>query len=144
MFIPLRLLPLLLAGLLLVACDSTPDEERIQQILDEIVQAVEAGELKDVAEHMHRDFRTLDGQNLQDVRRMLAAYSFQHSKIPVRRISAKTVLDPVQADRATTDMSVIVTAGGARGLPDDGSVRVVTLEWLKEGDWQIHRANWNN
>jgi PBP1b-binding outer membrane lipoprotein LpoB len=131
----------LLVCLLVTGCEKTPDEEQIKIILDNITTAVEKGNLQEVADHMHRDFVANHNMDLLTLKRMLTAYSMQHTNISITRVATTTTMDPVYTDKATTVLSVVMTGGPGR-IPNDGSVRKVTLEWLKDGDWKIHRASW--
>jgi len=57
-------------------------------------------------------------------------------------VGSNTTMDPTFPDRAETVLSV-VTTGSSGGLPADGSVRTVKLEWIKESeDWLVIRAAW--
>lgn len=126
----------------LVACSKTPDQEQIQQNLNEMIAAVEDKKFTGVASHLHKDFMANRSMDTKQVKQMLQALSFQHNFIGITVMSSKTTLDPVFTDKAETVMSLIVT-GSSRYLPNDGSVRVVELNWLKEGsDWQIRSASW--
>lgn len=130
-------------SLLLNACHRTPDEEQIRQAITAMTQAVESGKFGDLAKYLHQDFRANDELTAEQVKQMLTMYGMQHQAISISVVSSKTVIDPVYKDRAESTLSVISTSGTSfAGLPSDGSARVVKLQWRKDGDWKVLKANW--
>lgn len=128
--------------LLLSGCNKTPDEEQIQSIIDEMITAVELGKLTDISKHLQDNFQANGHMDVKQVKQMLMLQGMQHAKISLNRISSQTVIDPIYADKASTTLSIIVTGSSTRGLPDDGSIRVVKLEWRKDSDWKLLKADW--
>lgn len=129
----------------LSSCSKTPDEEQIAIILDEMTSAIENGKPVEIAKHLHKDFRANEHMTAKQVKQMLMMYGMQHSSISVTRVSTQTELDSIYTDKAMTEMSVIVTSASGHGrLPTDGSVRVVKMEWRKDGDWKVLKANWQH
>lgn len=127
---------------LLAACNKTSDEAQIKLILGNLSQAVQHNNLSSVADYLDKDFRANNDMDAQQVRQMLAMYSMQHQSINITLVSTKTTIDPVYRDKATSTLSVIVTGSSGGMLPNDGSVRVVKLQWRKDDDWKILRADW--
>ena len=128
----------------ITGCSDTPDEEKIKAILDEITEAVESGKYGVIANHLHDDFMANNRMNAEQIARLLKMYSLQHKKISVTIVSRNTRFDPVYTDKASTDLSVIVTGSSGR-LPNDGSIRMVKIGWLKEkDDWKIVNADWEH
>jgi hypothetical protein len=133
-----------LVALFLGACSKTPDEEQIAQNIAEMKEAVERKEFADIADHLHDSFIANDRMSAAQVSRLLQMYGMQHRSIGATIISSKTTMDLVYTDRAESILSVVVT-GSSGGLPSDGSVRTVTLEWVKQsGDWLVRRAHWEH
>lgn len=128
--------------LLLPACHKTPDEEQIQQALNDMTTAIENGKPADMADHLHKDFLANQQMDIQQVKQMLMLHGMQHAKLSVNIISSETIIDPVYTDKASTTLSVVVTGLSGRGLPEDGSIRVVKLEWRKDDDWKLLKADW--
>lgn len=126
----------------LSGCDKTPDEEQIQLVIEKMIAAVEEGKPGNVANHLHEKFQANRHLNAQQVKQMLMMHGMQHANISVNLISSQTVIDPVYTDKALTTLSVIVTGFSRRGLPEDGSMRVVKLEWRKDNDWKLLKADW--
>jgi hypothetical protein len=134
----------LVAALLLVACAKTGDEEQIAQAISAMATAVERKDFSVVQAHLHESFRANDQMDARQVKQLLAMYGLRHKRLGVTITSSKTTLDPVYPDRATTMMSVLVTGSSGR-LPNDGSVRTVEIEWIKDaGDWLVYRAKWQH
>jgi hypothetical protein len=131
-------------ALSLLACDNTPDEDQIAQNIATMKEAVERKEFTDIKDHLHDSFIANGRMNAREVNRLLQMYGIQHKKLGATIISSKTMMDPVFSDRAETILSVVLTGSSGR-LPSDGSVRTITLEWVKEsGDWLVRKADWNH
>jgi hypothetical protein len=131
-------------ALFLGACDKTPDEEQIAQNVTAMKEAVERKEFSDIRDHLHASFIANDRLNARDVNRLLQMYGARHKTIGATIVSSKTTLDPTFPDRAQTILSVVLTGSSGR-LPSDGSVRTVTLEWVKHsGDWLVRKAEWQH
>jgi len=126
----------------LSGCDKTPDEEQIQLIMDEMIAAVEGGKPADIARHLHENFQANRNMDARQVKQLLLLHGMQHAKISVNLISSQTVVDAVYTDKASTTLSVIVTGSSGRGLPEDGNIRLVKLEWRKDDDWKLLKADW--
>jgi len=130
--------------LLLSACDKTPDEEKIQNNIQAIQNAVENKELMGIGKYLHKDFLANRSMDSKQLKQMLFVQGKRHSNISIVIVSQETTIDPVYIEKAETTLSVVM-AGSSGGLPEDGSVRVVDLEWRKVGsDWQIIKANWEH
>jgi len=137
-----RLSMALLLGLLLVACEQTPDEEQIAQHIAAMQAAVEDKDFLAIKEQLHKDFVANRHMDALEVKRLLQVYSLQHQRIGVTIVDSETTMDPAFYDRAESILSVVVT-GSSGLLPSDGSVRKVRLTWTKEdGDWSVLSADW--
>ena len=134
----------LLVALPLVACDNTPDEDQIAQNIDAMKVAVEEKKFSDLSDYLHDSFIANDRLYARDVNRLLQMYGRRHKNLGATIISSKTTMDPTYPDRAESILSVVLT-GSSGGLPSDGSVRTVTLEWVKQsGDWLVRKASWEH
>jgi len=130
------------AVFLLSGCNKTPDEEQLQKIISEMISAIENKRLTDIADHLHANFQANRRMDAIQVKQMLMVYGMQHAHISVNLISSQTTLDPIYRDKAFSTLSIIVTGSSSRGLPDDGSIRVVKLEWRKDDEWKLLKAEW--
>ena len=131
-----------LAFVVLTGCDEKPDEEQINQAIDEISQHIEDKKFSGIADYFHNDFRANNSMDLHQLKQLLKMYGLQHQSIGITIINRKTTLDPIYSYKAETLLSV-VTTGGSRGhLPNDGSVRSVTIEWRKDNHWKIIASHW--
>lgn len=127
----------------LFACSKSSDEEQISQAIAAMANAVETNKPAELTEYLHDDFRANHGEmNAQQVKQLLAIHGLQHQSMSVTILSSKTRIDPVYTDRAETTLSVVTTASAGGLLPNDGSARVVTLQWRKDADWKILSADW--
>jgi len=137
-----RLAACLFVMLYLVACGKTPDEEIIAQHIATMQEAVETNDFSEIKSHLHESFVANKRLDASKVDQLLRMYSLQHRDIGVTVVGSKTTMDATFPDRAETILSVVVT-GSSGGLPADGSVRTVKLEWIKESeDWLVIRAAW--
>jgi len=127
------------------ACHKTGDEEQIKHVTDSMASAVQSGNFGEITAHLHPDFRANNEMDAQQVKQMLMFAGIQHAAISITIVSAKTDLDTVYHDRASSTLSVIATSGTSfAGLPKEGSAHIVKLEWRKDGDdWKILRALWD-
>lgn len=133
---------IVLVSLLAAGCDQAPDQEQIEQKLDAMQEAVELKEFSAIKKHLHASFTANDRLDAAEVKRLLQVHSLRHTNIGVSVLASETAMNPTHPDRATTTASVVVT-GSSGLLPSDGSVRKVTLEWVKQsGDWLVIRARW--
>lgn len=135
---------LLFAGCLFLAvgCSKTPDEEQIRQIIESMTAAMEAGKPAEIAEYLHADFRANRQMNAQQVKQMLMMYGLQQKSVSISVVSSETTIDPVYTDKAYTVMSVLTTGNSARGMLDNGGLHVVNLEWRKDDEWKLLKADW--
>lgn len=135
---------LIAATLLLVACGKTTDEEQIAANIAAITEAVESKKFSAIQDYLDEGFRANEEMDGQQVKQLLMMYSLQHKSLGVTVVTSNTTMDAVFPDRAQTTMSVIVT-GSSGGLPSDGSMRPVSVEWVKNsGDWVIRKAKWQD
>ena len=135
---------LIVATLLLTACAKTTDEEQIAAHIAAITEAVENKKFSAVQDYLDEGFRANEQMDAQEVRQLLMMYGLQHKSLGVTVVSSNTTMDAVFPDRAQTTMSVVVT-GSSGLLPSDGSVRTVSVEWVKNsGDWVIRKAKWQD
>jgi hypothetical protein len=126
----------------LSGCDKTPDEEQIQLVIEEMIAAVEEGKPADIADHLHENFQANRHMDAKQVKQMLVLQGMQHAEISVNLISSQTFIDPVYTDKASTTLSIIVAGFSGRGVPEDGRIRVVKLEWRKDSNWKALKADW--
>jgi len=126
----------------LSACHKAPDEERIQDILHEMITAIESGQPAGIGEYLHEDFRANRNLDAAQIRQMLLLQGMQHARISITVVSSQTILDPVYTDKATTQLSLIVTGLSGRGFPEDGGVHTASLEWRRDSDWKLLKADW--
>lgn len=127
---------------LISACSKTSDEEQIQQNINALTNAIEAKKPSAIVEYLHEDFRANGDMDVQHLKQLLTLHTLQHQSISVNILSAQTRIDPVYKDRAESILSVVTTASAGGVLPQDGSARVVTLQWRKDDDWKILTADW--
>jgi hypothetical protein len=133
-----------LTALLLGACGKTTDEEQIQANIAAITKAVENRKFSAIQDYLDEGFRANEYMDAQQVKQLLMMYGLQHKNLGITVVSSNTTMDAVYPDRAQTTMSVVVT-GSSGGLPSDGNVRTVSVEWVKNsGNWAIRKASWQD
>lgn len=132
---------LLLLVLALAACARPSDEEQIRAAIGEMQQAIETGKPADFMRHIADDF-TGDGGNIdkQGLHNFLRAQALTHTSIGITLVSTDVEL---QDDRATVKLTVTMTGGSGRWLPERGSVQQIESGWRRQGgDWLCVNAQW--
>lgn len=133
---------LLLGWLFFVSgCDKTPDEEQIKTIIEQMTASMEAGKPAEISAYLHDDFRANRQMDAKQVKQMLMMYGMQHRSINLTIASAETTIDPVYTDKAVSVLSVITTASSQGSMVDAG-IHVVHLEWRKDDEWKLLKADW--
>lgn len=130
---------LLFLTLALVACDKTPDEERIRNALGEIETAVQKRETKPVLRHLSKDFSGPEGMKVRQIRQLMAAHYFRNKNIQI-------VIAGLRITITGNDADVLFNAaatGGTGMLPQRLQYYDVETTWRKiDGDWLITHADW--
>ena len=135
-----RAVPLLLV-LILGACARPSDEEQIRTAISEMQKAVENGKPADFMRHVADDF-TGDGGAVdkQGLHNLLRAQALANASIGITLVSQNVEL---HGDRATVKVTVTMTGGSGRWLPERGSVQQIESGWRRQGDdWQCLNAQW--
>lgn len=134
-----RLIPLILAAILLSACGRTPDEEQVRENLDQVVTAVKARQPREVVEHLTQDFVAQEQMGVDEVRRFMLAQFFRNQQINLVVTGLKVT---VEGQDAQANFRVVVT-GGFSWIPERLDYYQVSTRWLKQdGDWLIRSAAW--
>ena len=137
----LRLVIVLLFALMLGACARPSDEEQIRAAISEMQNAIESGKPADFMRHVADDF-TGDGGEIdkKGLHNFLRAQALTNAKIGIILVSTDVAL---QGDRATVKVTVTMTGGSGRWLPERGSVQQIESGWLRQGgDWLCLNAQW--
>ncbi|MDJ0656267.1 MAG: nuclear transport factor 2 family protein [Xanthomonadales bacterium] len=136
---PLWTMALLLA---LAGCGSGDDPEaRLRQTVDLMETAAEAGDIGEFLEYVADDFSGQGGQlDRRNLARMLRAQMLRHT-----RITATITSSDIQmfTNRATMDMTLLLTGGPRAWMPESGELMTVSTGWrLSGGDWELISASW--
>lgn len=127
--------------ILCTACARPSDETQIRDALTAMQGAVEAGKPADFMAHVAEDFTgeggTLDRAALHN---LLRAQALANAHIGVTFSAVEVEL---QGDRATVRMTVALTGGNGRWIPERGSIHRIESGWRKQdGDWRCINAQW--
>ncbi len=137
----IRHVVLLLLGLALGACSRPSDEEQIRAAIGDMQQAIESGKPADFMRHMAEDFTGDGGQiDKQGLHNFLRAQALTHASIGISLVSTDVEL---QGDRANVKLTVTMTGGSGRWLPERGSVQQIESGWRRQGgEWLCLNAQW--
>lgn len=130
---------LLLAAL--CACRAEPDEARIGRILADMQSAIEAGDADGFMQHVADDFSGDDaGMDQRALKAMLGLQMLGNQRVGVQVFGSEV---EVSGDRATVTVTVLLTGGNARWLPERGGSYRITSGWRRDGDdWLCIHARW--
>lgn len=130
---------LLIVALALIACDKTPDEEKIRNVLSEIEAAVQNRQTRPVLKHLAENFAGHEGMGVREIRQLMAAHYFRNKNIQVVIAGLRITVSGHDADVRFN----AATTGGAGMLPERLQYYDVETSWRKiDGDWLIVRADW--
>lgn len=130
----------LLVGISLCACSARPDDEtRLRQQLDQLATAIEQHDRETIMQHLADDFRTPQGQQAQDINRMLFIQFRQNKQIQVFLYDIDVKLLSVVAD---VELQALLL-GSSRWVPERSRRYQVQMRWQKQNDdWRLARLNW--
>lgn len=135
------LLAAALAVLALGACSRPSDEVQIRAAISDMQAAIEAGKPADFMQHVSEDF-TGDGGTVdkQALHNLLRVQALGNARIGVTLTSMDVEL---LGDRATVRLSVTLTGGNGRWLPERGSIQQIESGWRhQDGQWRCYNAQW--
>lgn len=126
---------------LCISCTRPSDEKQIRDALSAMQKDVESGKPADfmsfVADDFTGDAGTLDRKALHN---FLRAQVLTNTHIGVTFSSIEVDLQGV---RATVRVTVALSGGNGRWIPERGSLHQVVSGWRKlDGDWQCVNAQW--
>lgn len=134
---------LMIATLLILcaACARPSDETRIRDALAAMQKAVEDGMPADFMTHIGEDFTAEAGALDQTgLHNLLRAQALTNAHIGV---TFSLVEVDLQGDRATVRLTVALTGGNGRWIPERGSIQRIESGWRKQdGDWRCINAEW--
>ena len=129
----------LLSLFFLGGCSSPPDEQAINNHIDQIITGLNDKDTSDVLEPVSQDFQGSHNLTRDGARRMMALYFLRHKSIDIVLTRRENI---IQGDRATTEGTAVL-AGRSQLLPETGRLVRFTAQWLKtDGEWQLYQLEW--
>ena len=140
-----RIFLLTLILLLVQGCsDDGSAEDQIRHLIDNAVQSAEDRSVDGLGELMHTDFIDQQGNNRQQLGRLLRVYFFRHKNIHLfTRVDSIEILSDNQAS-----VSLHVAMAGTVISDVDAlsslSARIYRfeLQLVKQDDWLLRHASW--
>ena len=128
-------------ALLAVACSRPPDEKQIRSALGQMQTAMEAGQPAAFMEHVANDFTGAEGAaDRGRLHNLLRAQVVANARIAVSLGSTEIV---IHGDRATATVTVALSGGNARWLPERAGAYRIVSGWRKDsGQWRCINAQW--
>ena len=134
-----------LASLSLFCAEKQPAEVQINNKIQHAKSAIENLDIKDLNKVLSNDFEATGDRKNYDhdtIKKMMALYAFRKQKVSLVISPPIIQLDNHNTHLATSDMTVLITAGRSL-IPDDGRVYKVTGTWrLFNNEWLLTRLSW--
>ena len=131
----------ILVALSAMACSRSSDEEQLRNAVLAMQAAMEAAEPGEFMEYVSDDFTGAEGTaDRTRLHNLLRAQVLANSKIGV---SLGPVDVEVQGERATVAVTVALSGGNARWLPERAGAYRIVSGWRREsGQWRCINAQW--
>jgi hypothetical protein len=140
-----RTVLLTLTLLLVQACsDDDSAEDQIRHLIDNAVEAAEDRSTDGLSELMHADFIDQQGNNRQQLAKLLRVYFFRHTNIHLfTRVDS---IEMLSANQASVSLHVAMagTVISDVNALSSLSARIYRfeLQLIKRDDWLLHHASW--
>lgn len=130
----------LIAATLLHGCSHPPDEERIRNLLDEVIQTLEAREYRFTLNRLTENFSGPNNMNKAQIRQMMLGTLLRYKSIHIVKSSPLDI--QIRDNSAIVKFQTTVT-GGPGVFPQRVQNYSVSTGWTKiDGDWYILQATW--
>jgi hypothetical protein len=136
------LMILLLGFVVIAGCRRLPDDVQVQQTIDAIAKATEAGSANEATASLSEDFDgnngELDRRSLSNLIR-LASIGGAHVGVTMGPLKIEH-----RGERIVASFTVTLTSGG-KWMPDQMGVYRVESAWRKQGrTWFCYTASWTH
>lgn len=148
------ILALLGGGLGLRAClkgDGKTEEQVLLALVDQMVAAAERNDVKQLREHLSREYSDGAGRGYREMNALLAYHYLRQGKVTVYVVDRKVEVDRSQRPlRARMRVKALLTGGPrVRKLVDlvPSSARALTFDLRlrkDDGRWMLHGATWEH
>ena len=131
--------------LLVQACsDDGSPEDQIRLLIDNAVQAAEDRSVGSLGDLMHTDFIDQQGNNRQQLAKLLRLYFFRHKNIHL--FTRMDSIEMLSANQASVSLHVAMagTVISDVNALSSLSARIYRfeLQLVKQDDWLLRHANW--
>jgi len=131
--------------LLVQACsDDDSPEDQIRHLIDNAVQAAEDSSPDGLSELMHTDFIDQQGNNRQQLAKLLRLYFFRHKNIHL--FTRMNSIEMLSANQASVSLHVAMagTVISDVNALSSLSARIYRfeLQLVKQDDWLLRHASW--
>lgn len=126
--------------LLLCACASPPEEERLRTAIDRMQAAMKERRPAEFMSGVTVDFIGNDGFDRAALHNLLRAQLLRNAAVGATRGPTQVKL---QGDRATVNFDVVLTGGAGGLLPERAQSYAITSGWrMEDGEWRVFFAEW--
>jgi hypothetical protein len=140
-----RTVLLTLILLLVQACsDDGSAEDQIRHLIDNAVQSAEDRSVDGLGELMHTDFIDQQGNNRQQLGRLLRVYFFRHKNIHL--FTRMDSIEMLSANQASVSLHVAMAGTVISDVDALSSLSAriyrFELQLVKQDDWLLRHASW--
>ena len=130
--------------LLVQACSDEDSADQIRHLIDSAVQAAEDRSPDGLSELLHSDFNDQQGNNRQQLAKLLRLYFFRHKNIHL--FTRMDSIEMLSANQASVSLHVAMagTVISDVNALSSLSARIYRfeLQLVKQDDWLLRHASW--
>jgi hypothetical protein len=139
---PIRRTLLLLLAVVLAACRTASDDQRVRALIQALEEAAEQRNTADVLAHIAADYQDAQGLDRAQLRNFLRGYFLSHPKIELLVRVGTVEFETANRARVQVELALVGTQqSGGTALPT-GDLETLRVELQRrDGAWLVVRAD---